>query len=613
MARAWGRGWLICVVGLVLTLVALSWTQAAHAQGRPSLTANFHTIGLSWPRDVSSRGVAIRYQPFGTSSWRGAQSLWWDGNSPLPAFRRQYRGSIVNLSPDTGYEVSYSLDQGTTWSASQQIRTRSELFAGTATKYSGVRKKKLVISSGGKPSNWRVIDGQNIATIDTDHLDDCVQITASYVILRNFKIQDCRFNAIVIEKPNVVIEGNAIFDWGIQENARDNPSPRKGNVSKKPLSDPASSCVSGVSKGDFGRLLDTGILVRATGNDGIVIQRNTIRDPRYRSTRWVECPGYDNHPYGPRAIQILASDGNLGRGNVIRYNSIYATNTVGGAVTLSDDANRYYDILAVSYQQDLDVYGNIIRNGTDDAIEADNAAVNVRIWGNYINSSLTMISLQLMQAGPAYIFRNIFDRAADNNTGNPGNYYVGIETPYYTSDAPIKIKQNNGGPVSAWHGPAYVYHNTAMRAGNDGFGFGYDIRVESSSKEPNDFYNLISRNNIMMSATNYLYDTHPKNWSAYVFSDMYNRPLNVNTSYTLTEGLNAAAVWKAGHGPSATWTNSPLAPTGRYQVENAGIGLPLANFNDAASRGRGAHQFQADVDAPMTFGVTANWTYRPSE
>lgn len=607
------RGWLPSVSALVVVWVALSWVQTAHAQSRPSLTVNFHTIGLVWSRDPSPLGVAIRYRQVGTPSWLRAQDLWWDGISPLPAFIRQYRGSIVNLSPSTSYEVSHSLDGGATWSAGQQIRTRSEQFPGTTVRYSGTRKQKLLISRGGTPSNWRIIDGRNIALIDVDHADDCIQITASYVVLRNFTIQDCRFNAIVIEKPNVVIEGNTILDWGIQEIARDNPSPRMGSVSKKPLSDAASTCVSGVSKADFGRVLDTGILVRASGNDGIVIQRNVIRDPRYRSTRWVECPGYDNHPYGPRAIQILASSSNLGRGNVIRYNSIYATNTTSGAVTLSDDANRYYDIVAVNYQQDLDIYGNIIRNGTDDAIEADNAAVNVRIWGNYIDSSLTMVSLQLMQAGPAYIFRNIFDRAADNNIGNPGNYYVGIETPYYTSDSPIKIKQNNGGMASAWNGPAYVYHNTALRAANDGFNFGYDIRVESSRKEPNDFYNLISRNNVFMAAAHYLYDTHPKNWSGYVFSDMYNRPLNVNASYTLTDGLNAAAVWKAGHGPSAAWAPSPLVPTGRYQAVNAGQGQPIPNFNDADSRGRGAHQYRSDTDSPMTFGVTANWTYLPSE
>jgi hypothetical protein len=51
-------------------------------------------------------------------------------------------------------------------------------------------------------------------------------------------------------------------------------------------------------------------------------------------------------------------------------------------------------------------------------------------------------------------------------------------------------------------------------------------------------------------------------------------------------------------------------PTGRYQVVNAGEGVPLPNFNDESSRGRGAQQYRADQDGVMGFGRSANWTYR---
>jgi hypothetical protein len=169
-------------------------------------------------------------------------------------------------------------------------------------------------------------------------------------VIRNFEIRDCRYNGVVVEKPNVVIEGNTIYDWGIREIDPANPTPRRGNVSQRPLSDPLSTCIAGTDKGDFGRFYDSGIYVRASGNDGIVIQRNVIRNPRYRSTRWVECPGYDNHPYGPSAIYISsgASESAFGKGNVIRYNNIYATNTTSGAVTLHDDANRYSSLPTIS-------------------------------------------------------------------------------------------------------------------------------------------------------------------------------------------------------------------------------------------------------------------------
>ncbi|MGE3742793.1 MAG: hypothetical protein AB7I59_25175, partial [Geminicoccaceae bacterium] len=328
------------------------------------------------------------------------------------------------------------------------------------------------------------------------------------------------------------------------------------------------------------------------------------------STRWVECPGWDNHPWGPRAINIAAGADKPGIGNVIRYNDIYATNTTAGAVTLKNDANRFYDVVGVNFGQDLDVYGNVIRNGTDDVIEADNAAINVRIWGNYLDSALSMISLQLMQAGPAYIFRNVFDRGADIKAGNPGTYNVGVAGSTYGSAAPLKLKQNNGGATKAFVGPVYIYHNTSLRAGLDGFSSGYGISGNTAAKEPNNFFNVISVNNVFMTAANYLNDTHPKDWVGYRFSDMYNRPNRVNATYLITDSLYATAAWKSGHGPSGTWAPAPAVPSGRYQVVNAGEGVPLPNFNDEASRGRGAQQYRADLDGAMGFGRSANWTYR---
>ena len=116
-----------------------------------------------------------------------------------------------------------------------------------------------------------------------------------------------------------------------------------------------------------------------------------------------------------------------------------------------------------------------------------------------------------------------------------------------------------------------------------------------------------------MTAGRYLSDSHPKDWVNYQFSDMHNKLNKTNITYTLLNDLYATATWKAGHGPTATWSPAPAAPTGRYQATNAGDGLPLANFNDPSSRGRGAHQYRADGDFPMSFGRAANWTYRPSE
>ena len=384
-----------------------------------------------------------------------------------------------------------------------------------------------------------------------------------------------------------------------------------GDVSGKVLSDPASTCIAGTVKADIGRYADAGIKVIAAANDGIVIQRNTIRNPRFRSTRWQECPGYGNHPYGPRAISIDATASNFGKGNVIRNNNLYSDNTTDGGATLADDANRYYDVISAPHQQDLDVYCNIVRNGTDDAIEIDNAAVNVRIWSNYIDYSLTAISHQYMAAGPSYIFRNIFDRSADTDVGNLGTWHVGVNGGY-TSDSPLKFRQNNGGGVAGFNGPAYVYHNTSLRTEKDGFNYAYSIFAETAPRDLGEYRNVISRNNIFMTAENYMYDTSPKDWLNSVFADLYNRGQNMNYPYPLTGGQMMTVVWREGHGPSAPWTVPPATPTGRYQATNAGTGVALANFNDPSSMGNGAHQYSPTTNVPMRFGAAAGWHFVPA-
>jgi hypothetical protein len=355
-----------------------------------------------------------------------------------------------------------------------------------------------------------------------------------------------------------------------------------------------------------------------SANDGIVIQRNTIRDPRYRSTRWNECPapGYVDHPWGPRAIALPAAAGDFGKGNVIRYNNIYATNTRSGGAELSDDANRYYDAVWVPYQQDLDLYGNIIRNAVDDLVEADNAAVNVRIWGNYLDYALVRLSHQKMEAGPSYIFRNIFDRGADAGAGNSGTWDVlipnGVKQPL-DSAALLKLKQDNANGGAMFSGPVYVYHNTSLRAGEDGMNHAYSMgRTDEASKTPNDYPNIISKNNVFLTAVTYLHDVLPRDFTTYYFGDMHDEGIDTNISYNLGPGdLRAAAVWKSGHGPGALWTG-PATPTGRYQVANAGTGLVIDNINDPASQGRGAHQYNPSADNPMQFGTAANWRYRPA-
>lgn len=87
----------------------------------------------------------------------------------------------------------------------------------------------------------------------------------------------------------------------------------------------------------------------------------------------------------------------------------------GEGVELSKSSNHtvcynYISNVAdgVSYPgKNTDIFGNDIRNVTDDALEPDYGWSNIRMWGNRItNVGLNAISFQPMYSGPWYVIRN---------------------------------------------------------------------------------------------------------------------------------------------------------------------------------------------------------------
>lgn len=596
------------VVAVLLALLAASPLLSAGAWAQTAtwtVTPSFHAISLYYGYFPTGNDiVAVQYRVAGSPTWKNAQNLFLDRTAPsaLARFRNQYRGSIVNLSPSTTYELQFRKGTGD-WTALAPARTRSETFAGTTIGFSGTRTSKLVITAGGTADNWMIYDGRN-SIIDPGHSDNCVEINAPYVVLKNFIITDCKFQAIVTTRPHIVITDNDIYDWGEREFYY--PSKGKAFTGSKRLSAAANRCIAGTDKTSLSRADDAAILVNGDRQD-IVIQNNRIHDPRYRSTRWNECTS-DAHPWGSRAITAVAS-----KQLTIRYNTIYARNDrVNGASGLDRGTNRYYDTIYVSSSQDVDIYGNIIKNATDDLVEADNYAINVRIFGNYFDNGLTAISHQSMQAGPTYVFRNVFDRGA----GADGADYVGISPTFWaaSSGRALKMALDNGKASAAmFSGPLYFYHNTMLRTDSSGFKVAWGIVNGNASKWKSSLYNITSINNILMSGGYYIRDEQAKSdFKNYYFADMHNqnsasKPLvNYLMSGTCATGGDcvATATWLPGHGPAAG-KSAAWPPTGRYQISNpARAGVPLANFNGTGNRDRGAH---GTIDR-MTFGPGASWT-----
>ena len=281
---------------------------------------------------------------------------------------------------------------------------------------------------------------------------------------------------------------------------------------------------------------------------------------------------------------------------VIRYNSIYADNNrLNGVTGLDRPANGYYDVIFTASSQDVDIYSNIIRNATDDLIEADNYAVNVRIYGNYLDSGLTAISHQSMQAGPAYIFRNVFDRGAGADSAD----YVGLSKQHWAalSDRALKISLDNGNAATAmFNGPLYVVHNTMLRTDMSGFKTVWSILPGNAAKWQSNLKLITSRNNVFMLGRHYLRDEQASaRYERYYFADLHNQAISSNpfVDYRMTgtcaDGGDcvATAAWLAGHGPGAG-ASAAWPPTGRYRIANAlGDGAAIASFNGVGNRTRG--------------------------
>src|SRR5207253_1421742 len=117
---------------------------------------------------------------------------------------------------------------------------------------------------------------------------------------------------------------------------------------------------------------------------------------------------------------------------------------------------------------DSDIYGNRVEQAWDDGIEAEGGNRNVRIWGNYMNQTLTGVATTANSVGPSYIFRNVFNRA--NSSDN--------------------VFAKSGSISSVGDGRRYLFHNTLLQNGS---GSGFAVGGTGSTQM---VANTVSRNNI---------------------------------------------------------------------------------------------------------------------
>jgi hypothetical protein len=395
-------------------------------QENPYAVATFECAGIYFktPDDGTCR---IRYREVNTRVWQNGLDLVYDSRD------REYRGSIIVLKPATDYEAEIS----TASSKSQvKFRTRNDIFpiGKTTILPEGESDKPIIITDSGTPEAYHLVTvpekSKSILNLKNVS-DNGIVIDADYVIVRGVEIRNAAVHGIRIKRNrhDIVIEQCHITFWG-----RIGGPHTYGNLE------------GGYDSGIYGE----------TGSGNLTIQRNLIEDPRGASNDWET-----GHPDGPQGISIIQSSG----GNVIRYNEIVSSEDhgfndgIGGSDNFSFIGNM---------NRNSDIYGNIIRNAWDDAIECEGGNMNVRIWGNYIHLFFNGIATASTSTGPLYIFRNV---AGESRTGHNNTF----------GGAFIKTGERNefGG------GRRYVFHNTILQPGGV-------FDVFSSHVNPN----CMTRNNI---------------------------------------------------------------------------------------------------------------------
>ncbi|MHC4166644.1 MAG: right-handed parallel beta-helix repeat-containing protein, partial [Planctomycetota bacterium] len=378
-------------------------TLSAAGENDLSAVATYECIGLYF-RSADMGRCDVRFRPSGASTWREGYPLVHDPRDD------EYRGSIVGLSPNKSYSVRITLNGR---DHELTCRTRNDRFPIGKTTYleAGSSPEPIVITEYGSAEGYHLITPakDSRATIDVQNAEKytCV-IDADYVIVRGVEFRNAAIHGILIKsrRHNIVVEDCRFTFWGRIGGPR--------------------------TYGNEGNTDSAIYAERGSGN--LTIQRNLIENPRGASNDWDT-----GHPAGPQAITLINSSG----GNVIRYNEIRSTEDHGYNDAIGGGSNYSFE---GSPNRDSDIYGNIIANVWDDAIESEGANMNVRIWNNYIEKTFQHVATACTSRGPLYIFRNVFGESRRTQKNPLGG---------------SMIKTGQRGEFGG--GRKFVFHNTAIQ------------------------------------------------------------------------------------------------------------------------------------------------------
>jgi hypothetical protein len=487
------------VIAIVLLLATLSAraTPSFNSADEWNLVPTFQSIGIYWapPGGGATVAAQVTFREAGMGGFRQGLDLWYDARNG------EYRGSLVELKPDTVYDIKLTLSTGynvfisacpaanrcsRTWSESFVVPAGWAFALGAGVKhvdvYAGAvaaptssvsgTNQTIVVPNAPTGANYTVLTGtapNNVidqASFSTT--EPCIDINQGvrYFIVRGLVLRNCQqvpiraANNVSAVTDHIVIEDNEMSGWG-------------GGTATDPYKAGAFHCAYYNEPNNANKV------------NQIVVQRNRIHDPRYPAGMWGLNGG---RPLGPVGMSFQR----CGSNHVIRYNDIYSTD--GGNYFSGAIYGESYESAATAGVAgaggfpwaDSDIYGNRVSHVTDDAIHAVGANRNVRVWGNYMDKVASGINNSTNSVGPLYVWRNV------------SNQFAGMKYPS-DPDAEGRMSFAHGGAdsTSLNGGPAFYFHNTVLQPSplpgeTLPSGAGHGLKRDGGSL----MYNFVSKNNI---------------------------------------------------------------------------------------------------------------------
>ena len=420
--------------------------------------------------------VNVSYRPAGQSAWREALPLLRMGGEKI--FRAPYTvpdrfaGSILDLEPDTEYEVRLTMKDpdGVSGQAVQtaKVRTRGEPKAVTGGRllhvypptWRGAKEEPsytglMAAYAGAGTGDWNVVYQQKVGPGDVivvhaglykgDRRNYVDPLSTTFDGAYLLTAKGTPERPIVIRAAGdgeVIFDGDGAFrlfdvmaaDYHIFDGLTIRNTEVAFWAGVKDVAGSKGLTVRNCRIENVG----VGVTTQFAGSKDYYIADNVFvgRDDRSRVLGWANPGLYGAHPINSYyAVKVYGS------GHVIAHNAVAFFHD-GISVCTHGVPEAEPVLRAVA----IDIYNNDIHVTGDDFIEADGGVHNIRVMRNRgVNAAHTGLSAQPIFGGPAYYIRNV------------------------VYNTPVALKFSNPAGVIVYHNTIVAENRTAQRVSNAHF------------------------------------------------------------------------------------------------------------------------------------------------